>query len=349
MECCRRYYGVIITPVPDSTPRNYWRRLRKISLTLLTILFLVFNAIAFLHAWAITHYAPVDARTTRVREIQTGADKARLILLGPTIRRMANTMTPATFQMPYRTVTFPGSTGARLEAWCVPGQPGCPTVLMFPGYGGSKDTLLHAAVEFHAAGCETWLVDFAGVGGSGGSTTTIGWREAEDVAAAVRVTQGQRSGPLVLYGTSMGASAILCAEHRGFVKPDAIIAECPFDRLTTPIGNRLQLLGVPKFPLAQGIAFWVGVQNGFNGLAHNPVDYARDVRCPVLLLQGENDQFVGQRAVRSIAAAFGERATVKILPNCGHANLARDGEPVWRSEVREFLAEKVPGKFTARR
>ena len=60
---------------------------------------------------------------------------------------------------------------------------------MFPGYGASKDTLLRAALEFHALGCEAWIVDFSGVGDSDGRTTTIGWREAEDVAATVHGTQ----------------------------------------------------------------------------------------------------------------------------------------------------------------
>jgi len=269
-------------------------------------------------------------------------DMARLYLVGPTIRRMANTMTPAQYQLPYRTVTFPGAGGARLEAWCVPGESGQPSVLMFPAYGASKDTLLRAAVEFHAAGCETWLIDFAGVGDSEGHTTTIGWREAEDVAAAVHATEGQRTGPLVLYGPSMAASAILCAQHRGLVAPDAIILECPFDRFATTLGNRLQLIGAPKYPLAQAIAFWVGVQHGFNGLAHNPVNYAQSVRCPVLLMQGENDQVVGQRAARSMASALGDRVTFQLLPNCAHAYLARDGEATWRSLVRQFLT-KVAG------
>jgi pimeloyl-ACP methyl ester carboxylesterase len=65
------------------------------------------------------------------------------------------------------------------------------------------------------------------------------------------------------------------------------------------------------------------------------------VRCPVLLMQGENDQLVGQSAARAIAAACGDRATLRILPRCGHAFLVRDAEDTWRSEVRQFLAQKV--------
>jgi pimeloyl-ACP methyl ester carboxylesterase len=111
--------------------------------------------------------------------------------------------------------------------------------------------------------------------------------------------------------------------------------------LSATFGVRLKILGIPQFPLAPAIAFWVGVQNGFNGLGHDPVKYARSVRCPVLLMQGENDPFVGRDTTRAIAAAIGERATVKILPNCGHSYLARDGEAVWRPQVQQFLAQKV--------
>jgi hypothetical protein len=42
-----------------------------------------------------------------------------------------------------------------------------------------------------------------------------------------------------------------------------------------------------------------------------------------------------------MATAFGDRARIKILPRAGHANLVRDAEVTWRSEVRQFLAQKV--------
>lgn len=327
---------------PTALSSRHSKRFRRCGVAFLAFVFFALNGIAYTHAWAITHYAPVDTRTTRLREIHHWTHKARLIVLGPTIRRMANKLTPAQFQLPFRTHTFSGSRGARLDALCIPGLPGRPTVLMFPGYGGSKDTLLRAAVEFHAAGCEAWLVDFSGIGDSEGSTVTLGWREAEDVAAMVHFVRGLSSGPFVLYGTSMGATAILCANPRGLVSPDAVILECPFDRLSNTLGNRLHLLGVPATPLSQTIAFWIGMQNGFNGLAHNPVEYARSIRCPVLLMQGANDQLVGIRSAQAMASSFGERATSLIFPNCGHAFLVRDAEVSWRANVRRFLDEKFP-------
>ena len=37
------------------------------------------------------------------------------------------------------------------------------------------------------------------------------------------------------------------------------------------------------------LVFWGGVQCGYSGFAHNPVEYARDCSCPILLLHGEKD------------------------------------------------------------
>ena len=48
-------------------------------------------------------------------------------------------------------------------------------------------------------------------------------------------------------------------------------------------------MGLPAFPCAQLLVFWGGMQCGFDGFAHNPVEYARHVACPTLLLQGEQD------------------------------------------------------------
>lgn len=50
----------------------------------------------------------------------------------------------------------------------------------------------------------------------------------------------------------------------------------------------------PLFKTSDGLALegWGGWQQGFNGFRHNPVDYARRVRVPTLLMQGDRDDRV---------------------------------------------------------
>jgi dienelactone hydrolase len=57
---------------------------------------------------------------------------------------------------------------------------------------------------------------------------------------------------------------------------------------------------VPAFPMAGFLVFWGGVQNGFWAFAHNPVDYAKKISCPTLLLYGEQDKNVSRQEIDAI-------------------------------------------------
>ncbi len=73
------------------------------------------------------------------------------------------------------------------------------------------------------------------------------------------------------------------------MQPAALVLESPFDALLSTVVNRFALMGLPAFPFAHLLVFWGGVQQGFNGFRHYPADYATEVRCAVLLLDGAND------------------------------------------------------------
>jgi len=326
-----------LPPPPAKPRRSLLRCLTFLGFLLGLLLTAIFGAMTWAQAWGMTHYQPVDARSTRAREL-TSAGKARFLFTGPTVRRMSNVHTPDQRGLMFSTKVFRNARGQRIEAWEIPASGNGPLVLMFPGYAGSKDTLLEAAVEFHRLGCTTWLVDFAGIGGSDGSVTTIGWREAGDVTATVQAaTAAQPGRRVVLYGTSMGAVAILRAVHLGEVQPAALVLECPFDRLVTTIGNRCAFLGLPRKPFAAGVVFWTSVQQRYNAFAHNPVEYARDVHCPTLVMQGEDDRSVGLGAAHRIAAALGKNGTLQVFPKAGHAYLAVHAAEPWRASVGRFL------------
>ena len=112
-----------------------------------------------------------------------------------------------------------------------------------------QKSLLPEAAVWRELGYDTLLVDFRGSGGSSGQVTTLGYLEAEDVAAACNYARRQLGMTrTVLYGISIGAAAILRAVARGDVDPAALVLECPFDRLLSTAQNRFAAMGVPSFP-----------------------------------------------------------------------------------------------------
>lgn len=105
---------------------------------------------------------------------------------------------------------------------------------------------------------DTLVVDFRGVGGLIGNTTTFGVREAKDVALAVSYAQRLNlKRPFVLYGVSMGSAAILNAVAQEKVPPDAIILELPFARLLDAVRSRLSF-----YHRANTLRAALGARNG---------------------------------------------------------------------------------------
>ncbi len=230
---------------------------------------------------------------------------------------------------------------AWLETWYIPagGAEVEGTVLLFPGNGGNKSKqLLAPAKTFHHLRYDTLLVDFRGVGGSSDNTTTLGAREAQDVAAALAFAQrAQYPRPYVLYGVSMGSAAILKAVAQEQITPDAVILELPFARLLDAVKSRLRAIGLPPTPLAELLVFWGSVQHRFNGFAHNPVVYAKRVYCPTLILQGELDRWTSQAEVERILHNLADPKQLVIFPKTGHTLLVTVNQPLWQQSVAQFL------------
>jgi alpha-beta hydrolase superfamily lysophospholipase len=225
-----------------------------------------------------------------------------------------------------------------LEAWLVPHPDTRGVVVLFHGHADTKSSLLGHAREFRRLGWSALLVDFYGSGGSAGQETTIGWYEADDVAAAARYASALPGHPrVVLFGTSMGAAAALRAVAVHGLRPQALVLECPFDRLRSTVGHRFSAMGLPSFPAADLLVFWGGVQQGFDALHHDPVVYARDVHAPTLLMNGDRDPFVTEAEAQSIHAALAGPKTLKVFHGLGHESFLGPRRDEWRAAVGAFL------------
>ena len=205
-----------------SLAKRYLRRLVKLLSAVLLGALIGVNGVAFMQVWAITHFAESGKRTARPERLSV-FDKITILLSGVNIPRPQNRRTPADLSLAYETHQFASPNATPLEAWYIPGKAALPLIALFHGYAASKASLLSAAQVFHELGFPTLLVDFYGSGGSSGTGTTIGLKEASDVAAAVDYVR--RTWPnhkLVLYGISMGGAAVLRAIGTEKIHPDAV-------------------------------------------------------------------------------------------------------------------------------
>jgi alpha-beta hydrolase superfamily lysophospholipase len=295
------------------------------------------NAMAYVHARAMTRFASGGRRSARPEELSS-LGKAAVLLTGINLPRPADDKTPGDFGLEYEALEIRGDDGIDLDAWRIGHSEARAVVVLFHGYAASKSSLLAEAAALHELGCETLLVNFRGSGGSAGNETTLGVYEADDVQKAFGFARSLADGmPIVLYGRSMGSAAVLRAVAVNGVEPAAVILECPFDRFLTTVKNRFSAMGLPAFPFAEMLVFWGGVQQGMNGFAHNPVDYARSVRCPALVVHGRRDRRVAAAEVESVFRNLAGEKQLVLFPEAGHEPYLATDAARWNEAVSDFL------------
>lgn len=318
-------------------------QMRRAKLALLLGVLLAFaglNLLAVHHAWAMTHFVRGAVRTPPPERL-TRWERWGTLLKGVSLPRPENRQAPTDLGLPFahRTVTVSG--GLELEVWHLPApDPESRNLaVLFHGYGASKASLLPVARLWRELGFGTLLVDFRGSGGSDGATTTLGYREAEDVLAAVGFAQETlRPARLILHGHSMGAVAILrAAAQRPVWAVDGVILESPFDSLLHTVRQRFAAMQVPAFPAAELLVLWGGALHGFNGLAFEPAKDARALRVPALLLGGDLDPRVPRDALARVQREIRSGVLLRVFPGVGHEPLAPAQPETWRATVTTFL------------
>ncbi len=301
------------------TTRNRW----QIKVYWLSIIFLfILNSSAYLIAYYTTHVKLPE-------EKRIGIPKPK------------NPATPKNFGLFYTTHQIKKSQSEWLEAWLIPSQLSFSkgTIILFPGHFGTKGSqLILPAQSFSQLGYDTFLIDFQGVGGSSGNRVTIGIKEAQDVVTAVKYAQELKpNSQIILYGVSMGSAAILRAISLNDIKPNAIILELPFLRLTDTIKTRFKHHHIPTLLTTELVIFWAGIQHNFNGFNHNPIDFAQDVNCPTLLIHGQQDSWTTVEEIKLLFNNFQGDKQLVISPNSGHQQLIGVNKNLWNDTIKKFF------------
>ena len=309
------------------------------TLTTILIGFTLLNVLAYNHAHAMMYFTSGGTRTEKPEKLTLG-QRIKVLLTGVNVPRPVSTRQPSDLDPGCRRLAIRGTNGITLGCWYVDRGEKTPLVILFHGYGGEKTSLIREAKVFLQLGTSVLLVDFRGSGESSESYTTIGFREADDVAAVMRHARFNLHHPsVVLYGQSMGAVSILRSIRQGGLEPDGIIVEAVFDTMLNTVGNRFHARGVPSFPGAELLVFWGGVLTGFNAFDHNPVLYAKAVTCPALFMHGTDDPRARIEEGRRVYDAVPGLKQFKEFPSIGHEAYVSRYPGEWTETVGAFLKE----------
>lgn len=92
--------------------------------------------------------------------------------------------------------------------------------------------------------------------------------------------------------------------------------------------------------MAALLDFWGGVQNGFWAFSHKPVEYAKRVKCPTLLLYGGQDEKVSRNEIDELFSNLHRTKQLKVYPFAGHDDYLVKYKQQWINDVDGFMREK---------
>jgi hypothetical protein len=328
---------------------NGMRKVLTRLLMVMATLLVLGNLFAWNHARGMLEFSQQTAKVIQPHNL-SALEKIKIALLGVDIPKPRNRKYPNDLGMPFKTCRFPNGRNDTLEAWFVRGRASWPIVILFHGYCGSKSFMLPVARMFHGLGYSTFLVDFYGSGGSTGSSTSVGYFEANDVVASFTyVRKNWPRQPILLYGYSMGGAAVLRAIFTAHIRPDGVVLESVFGRMLDAARNRMRSLGFQPFLASELFVFWGSVQQGFNGFRHNPVDYAKDIRCPTLILHGQKDVRVNESEARTLYHHIKGRKKLVVFSKVGHGLKLNAAKGLWTKTIKGFMKTIWPSRAVGER
>jgi len=236
---------------------------------------------------------------------------------------------------------FDSLSGVKLSAWFVQGSPRAGAILLLHGVRSNKRAMLSRARFLKELGFSVLLIDLQAHGESEGERISFGYREAEDVRAAVEklreLAPGEQIGVL---GVSLGAASILLSDVQPLVA--AVVLESLYPSLEEAVANRMHIhfgtVGTWFSPL---LLTQLAPRLGVTSAQLRPIERASLLRRPVLFVHGTGDRHTTiQEAQRIFAVVPGPKEFFS-LSGAAHVDLHEFGGKVYERRVGGFFIRQL--------
>jgi len=254
-------------------------------------------------------------------------------------------LTPKSFELPYEDVSFNAPDGVTLKGWWVPAPEARGTVVLVHGLNRSRIEMVKKVPFLHKQGWNALLFDLRHHGESGGSVSSFGFFEKQDVHAATAFARTRAQGPVVLWGVSLGgASATLAAAEDPGVA--ALVCDSSYRSLRDTVSHHLRLFRgfrwwlriVPNWPVANEVVYWIGRRARFDPDAVDVRGAAAHLAPrPCLFVCNSGDRRMPSEIAFELKAAAGPQAHVLVVPGTSHGGAYRDGTAAYETAVTELL------------
>jgi fermentation-respiration switch protein FrsA (DUF1100 family) len=233
--------------------------------------------------------------------------------------------------------------GYKLHGYFIPLENSQKTVVIVHGVTVSLYHSLKYMELFRKRGYNVLIYNHRRHGLSGGTTTTYGFYEKDDLGVWVELVRKRfgQSAEIGLLGESMGAATTL---QYAPMDPNIafIIADCPYSNFKEQVTFRLkEEYKLPPFPLVPLSNLMIWLRSGMNftlGKAA-PIKEIGSVNTPIMFVHGLNDLYIPHEMSVAMYHAKPGLKRLFLAPNSDHAESYANNQEAYDTEVEAFLEE----------
>jgi len=257
----------------------------------------------------------------------------------------AETIDPTQFLGNALTVEFQGPEGGTHSGWFFPGLRSGPVVVVCHGYKSSRSEILTLATSLQQHRYNVFVFNFAGHGESPVTTTTLGFREAAELRAALEMLLRRDdvdSSRMGLWGQSMGGYAVLRVAP-DFPQVKSVAVDSVYPEPAEMLRIELGQMGANAVPL---VTFFTLVEfRGYSWLFNSAADLAptlaRLVGTPKLFIAGDDSPQLAAFTQQLHNAAAGPKELVE-LPRTNMASLFEEERRNYENLVVSYFLRTLP-------
>jgi pimeloyl-ACP methyl ester carboxylesterase len=260
-------------------------------------------------------------------------------------QRASTEINMASFPGRPEVVTFevPGGIGTR-EGWFFPGLRGAPTIILCHGYESSRGELLtlESALQDHQY--NVFIFDFAAHGANAG-ISTLGYREVDEVRAAVDVLAARTDvdpGRFGLWGYNLGAYAAL-REAENDKRIRALVLDSVYDQPKQMVKVGVERNGLGGFPFMVRAAEFSFEYLNYAHRDDPPVSkkLMALTGVPTLFVQALDDPELAETTRRMFLKAPEPREQA-IIPHGNFVSLGDEDKRTYENRVVSFFLVRLP-------
>jgi fermentation-respiration switch protein FrsA (DUF1100 family) len=249
---------------------------------------------------------------------------------------------PDDYKLTFEGVEFQSKDGTELVGWFFPVKNPKATIILVHGYGeprGGKVHHLEHAKYLTEDNFAVLVFDLRGFSESNGDKITLGFKESEDVLAAVNFLKGRKDTEnlkIGILGTSMGGASSIIATAKTD-KIDVLITNGAFKSIEDLLREQVEREKFPIFPTLTLLELSTKLlihKNLADFSAENWIGKIKNT--PILIIHGEDDKTVDVSQAKELYRRAKEPKKLWIVPRASHEVFSERKED-FKEQVLSFF------------